>query len=80
MIRFLNFKRNGHLDGIISGDDMRDIIEVFPELKDSFKQRKSFDEYYFDSKEVFIDIERLQQLNDKWYDFQISSDNIFILT
>jgi len=79
MIRFLSFKRNGHLDGIISGDVMRDIIEVFPELKDSFKQRKSFDEYYFDSKEVFIDIERLEQLNGKWYDFQISSDNIFIL-
>jgi hypothetical protein len=50
--------------GIISGDDVRDILRIFPEIEDKFRQRKSYDEYYFDSVEVDVDIEQIDQLSE----------------
>jgi hypothetical protein len=49
--------------GIVNGDDMRDLLEILPELESSFIQRKSFDEYYFNSKSIQIDISKLDQLS-----------------
>jgi hypothetical protein len=53
MKRILIFK-----DGIIRGDIKRDIIDIFPETEHSFKQRKTFDEYYYDNTEVEIDLDK----------------------
>lgn len=49
--------------GIVSGDDMRDLLEILPELESSFTQRKGFDEYYFNSKPIQLDISHLGQLS-----------------
>ena len=50
-------KKNFRFDGgIISGEIMRDVVEVIPELKTRFTQRKSFDEYYFEETEITINI------------------------
>lgn len=49
--------------GIVSGDDMRDLLEILPELESSFTQRKSFDEYYFNSKSIQLDINQLEHLS-----------------
>lgn len=49
--------------GIVGGDDMRDLLEILPELEGSFTQRKSFDEYYFNSKSIQLDISQLGQLS-----------------
>jgi hypothetical protein len=78
MIRRFNFGTPTYPHIIISGDVMRETIEVFPELKDSFKQRRSFDEYYFTETEVFVDIERIEQLNDKWCNVTITPYEIYI--
>lgn len=58
MKRILKFS-----EGIISGDDMRDAIEILPELEPNFRQRKQFDEYYFDSIEVELNLEKLEHLS-----------------
>lgn len=72
MKRLLTFK-----DGIIRGDIVRDIIEVFPETKHSFRQRKTFDEYYYDNTEVEIDLEKIEKIN-KYYSIIFHSDSIII--
>ena len=56
-----------HKDGIISGVDVRDMIKVFPHIEDRFKQRKSYDEYYFDALEVDVTIEQIEQLSKMFY-------------
>ena len=58
MIRVLE-----HKEGVISGDDARDILQVFPNLEDRFTQRKSYDEYYFAGVEIEVDIVQLDQLS-----------------
>jgi len=42
--------------GVVEGDSMRYIISIIPELEPSFKQRKSYDEYYFTTPSTQIDI------------------------
>lgn len=57
-------KRKLELEGIIIGELMRDIIEIFPETKNSFRQRKTYDEYYYDETVVEVDLERIERVND----------------
>lgn len=57
-------KRTLELEGIITGELMRDIIKIFPETKDSFTQRKNYDEYYYDETVVEVDLERIERVND----------------
>ena len=64
---------------IIGGEDMRDIVSIFPELKDQFTQRKTYDEYYYTSKEVFITTEIIDALTSNWYSIKITSSEIIIL-
>jgi len=47
--RFLQFQNSP-----IDGDDVREVLLYFPQLKDKFKQRKNYDEYYFE--DCFIDL------------------------
>jgi hypothetical protein len=72
MKRILIFK-----DGIIRGDIKRDIIDIFPETEHSFKQRKTFDEYYYDNTEVEIDLDKIEKIN-KYYSITFYSDSIII--
>jgi len=72
MVRMLEFKCS-----IVSGDDMRDALKAFPQLKDNFEQRKSFDEYYFSKMEVEISIDQLEKL--QWlFDIEISGNRIIL--
>ena len=52
--------------GIIAGYEADAIIEILPQLKDSFRQRKTYHEYYFDEVEVELTLETLDKLSDKF--------------
>jgi len=64
--------------GIIEGEIMRDLIELFPETKDQFKQRKTYDEYYYTPMEVNLTTEVLDRLTTQW-SVRISNGEIAIL-
>lgn len=61
MVRILNFK-----DGIISGNNMRSLLEIFPQLKSRFRQRNQYDKYYFDPIEVEVSIEQIHLLSEEF--------------
>lgn len=78
MIRRLEFK-----DGIISGDVVRDMIKIFYDdgIYIGLTQRKSFDEYYWESENlwVYLSLEQIQQLTDLFYEVKIGNEEILIL-
>ena len=55
--------------GIISGDKIRDLVDVFGRnLMSSFEQRKQYDEYYYSCPvDVTVTIEHIQKLMDLMY-------------
>ncbi len=53
--------------GIIGGVDMLSLVEILPQLKDSFRQRKEFFEYYFDETEVTLSLEDIDKLSSEFY-------------
>lgn len=65
-------------DGIIEGDVVRELQGTFPELQDSFRQRKSYDEYYYDETNVRIDIQDVKGLIHNNYSVEFSGDYITI--
>jgi len=72
MRRELCFKQ-----GIISGDMVRDVLSVWPHLKNSFEQRKSYDEYYYSDKVVVdISIDDLQKLSELYINININFQEI----
>ena len=50
-------------NGIIGGADMQTIVKILPQLKDSFKQRKNYLEYYFDATAIEISLEEIDELS-----------------
>jgi hypothetical protein len=73
MKRKLRFK-----DTLIIGDYMQEIVDIFPNLKDCFRQRKNFYEYYFDETEVELTLDIIQKLNDLSYSVKIFSDEVIL--
>ena len=71
--RILNFE-----SGIIEGKIVRDIQSVFKELNESFKQRKSYDEYYYTNTKVSLSMSQIIKLNELYYTTIIDSDHIVI--
>lgn len=63
--------------GVIAGYEVRDLLEVFPELENNFEQRKQYDEYYFNKGKVQLDINKLEGLSQK-FTFEISGDYLRI--
>ena len=55
--------------GIISGDKIRDLVDVFGRnLMSSFEQRKQYDEYYYSYPvDVTVTTEHIQKLMDLMY-------------
>jgi hypothetical protein len=52
--------------GVVGGDEMRDIISIFPEAEASFTQRKQYDEYYFNSGiKVEVTMDKIVSLTDE---------------
>lgn len=44
----LEINKNGYSTGIIDGEMMETIIDMFPELEGRFTQRQGYNEYYND--------------------------------
>lgn len=74
MIRELIFKHGG----IVSGETKRDIEEIFPNVSDKFRQRKKYDEYYFSSCDVALELNDLELLNEKGYSFELCLNYITV--
>jgi len=58
-------------DGIIGGFEKEMIVDILPQLKDSFTQRKTYFEYYFEDTEVELTLEQLDKLSEE---FRIAID------
>jgi hypothetical protein len=56
-------KRILELDGIVDGDTKRDLVNIFPELKNSFTKRKSYDEYYYLESIVELTMDKIERLS-----------------
>ena len=64
--------------GLVSGETMRNVLEVFPGLESSFTQRKQYDEFYFTGADVKITLEDIQKLNDLYFSIFISGEDLMI--
>jgi hypothetical protein len=58
-------KRNLLLGGIVEGDKVRDLKDIFPEIENSFLQRKTYDEYYYSETKVEVTIDKLHILTEE---------------
>lgn len=58
-------KRNLILEGIVEGDKVRDLKDIFPEIENSFLQRETYDEYYYSETKVELTIEKLHILTEE---------------
>jgi hypothetical protein len=73
MLRILTLEQ-----GIIGGDTVRDILEVFPEIENRFRQRKTYDEFYFDGSTVELTIEKISSLNQLGFKVSINWEEIVL--
>ena len=71
--RTLNFEFS-----IIEGEVVRELQTVFKELNESFKQRKSYDEYYYTNTKVTLTISKINKLNKLHYNVLIDSEYVLI--
>lgn len=63
-------------EGIIEGTKVRRIIALFPYLANSFRQRKSYDEYYYDGGFIELSIGNIIELNASGFNVEISTYTI----
>lgn len=61
MKRILRFNQ-----GIIGGEDKDTLLEILPQLQNSFRQRKRYYEYYFDQTEVELSLEDIDKLSSEF--------------
>jgi hypothetical protein len=71
--RILNFE-----SGIIEGEVVRELQVIFKELNESFKQRKSYDEYYYTNTKVLLSMSKIIKLNELCYSIKIDSEYMLI--
>jgi len=48
--------------GIIAGEECFALLEILPQLKNSFTQRKTYFEYYFKETEVELSLEDIDKI------------------
>jgi hypothetical protein len=69
-IQFKNLPVNGH--------DMRNINSIIPELKSKFKQRKQYDEYWFeDTMGIELTLYHINVLSE-WYYIKVTHESLII--
>jgi hypothetical protein len=73
MKRILNLEQ-----GITGGGTIRSILEVFPEIENRFRQRKTYDEYYFDGATVELSIDKIESLNQLGFKVVIDCEEVVI--
>ena len=66
--RVLNFN-----SGIIEGEIVGELQDIFKELNESFKKRKTYDEYYYNTTRVTVNISQIEKLNELHYQVLILS-------
>ena len=71
--RILNFE-----SGIIEGEVVRELQVIFKELNESFKQKKSYDEYYYTNTKVLLSMSKIIKLNELCYSIKIDSEYMLI--
>jgi hypothetical protein len=64
--------------GIIEGEVVRELQGIFKELNESFKQRKTYDEYYYTTARVTVNISQIDKLNELYYKVLIDSEYMLI--
>lgn len=64
--------------GIIDGDTVRDILEVFSEIENRFRQRKTYDEYYFDGATIELSIYIIAILNQLGFKVSINLKEVVL--
>ena len=70
-------------EGIVSGETMEEVVKILEpivNIGEYFKQRKTYFEYYFDSRElgeVNFDIETIEKLSNE-YRVDINYDTLII--
>lgn len=64
--------------GIVDGSTVRDMMDIFPELKTSFTQRKTYDEYYYKETKVDVSYKQIKTLTHKYYAIAINNNEIVI--
>jgi uncharacterized protein YdeI (BOF family) len=73
MIRTIQFKNLP-----VDGDIMRDLIDIMPELTGRFKQRKQYDEYWFeDVNGTILTLDHIIVLSE-WYNIKITHESLVI--
>lgn len=72
MMRGISFN-----SGIIDGDDMREVLRVIPELENNFRQRKNYDEYYFDACTRTFTLDEINGLSREFI-IELGFDNLII--
>ena len=67
-------------DGIISGNKVRSLCDVFGEnILNSFEQRKQYDEYYYKWEvDITVTVEHIQKLMDLSYSVKFTN-NIMVI-
>lgn len=53
-------------NGVVSSDEKEYIVEIIPDLKKQFRQRKNYFEYYYDSLEVDLTLEQIEKLSNEF--------------
>ncbi len=66
-----------NIEGLVSGDDKRSLCAIF-DIEESFKQRKQYDEYYFERVNYEIDINHIDKLADIHYTFKFIGTDLYI--
>lgn len=63
-------------NGIIGGETVRDILEVFPDIENRFRRRKTYDEFYFDGARVELTIDIIEALNRLGFQVSINYEEV----
>lgn len=65
-------------NGIVNGDVVREIVNIFPVTEISFSQRKNYDEYYYNLTEVELTIDNINDLTNLGFIVTINWESIII--
>lgn len=52
--------------GIIGGEDKDTLVDILPQLENSFRQRKQYYEYYFEQTEVELSLENVDKISSEF--------------
>lgn len=65
-------------NGIVNGDVVREVINIFPVTEICFSQRKNYDEYYYNLTEVELTIDNINDLTNLGFILTINWESIII--